>query len=183
MESFCQVFCSDPVAFIGRWFFVFPGAALLFFAAAAAAARNLVHSALFATASFVALGVAFLSLGAEFVGFVQLLVYVGAVAMLIVFAILLTRPERLSKARGILSGAGPAIGAIVSCSLLAALLAFIFMSPLGRKPMPPQAHRATVSTIGQALAGEYVVPFIALGVLLTAALVGAAVIAMEDKEP
>lgn len=183
MGALIQSILADPLNFFGRWFFVFPAGVLLLSAAAAAVARNLVHAALFATVSFVALGVAFLSLGAEFVGFVQLLVYVGAVAMLIVFAILLTRPERLAKARGALSGTGPASGVLVAFSLLAVLLGFIFWSPMGRTPMPPKAPETTVAGIGHALAGEYVIAFIALGVLLTAALVGAAVIAMEDKEP
>lgn len=183
MGALAQTILADPVSFLARWFFVFPAGVLLLSAAAAAVARNLVHAALFATVSFVALGVAFLSLGAEFAGFVQLLVYVGAVAMLIVFAILLTRPERLAKARGPLAGAGPASGVLVALALLAVLLGFIFCSPLARAPLPPKAPVATVAGIGQALAGEYVVAFIALGVLLTAALVGAAVIAMEDKEP
>lgn len=183
MESLWQTICTDPLAFVGRWFFLLPAAVLLLSAAAAVVMRNLIHAALFATVSFVALGVAFISLGAEFVGFVQLLVYVGAVAMLIVFAILLTRPEHLAKSRGAFSGVGPASGLVISFALLAAMLAFIVMSPDGKTPLPPTAPQTTVAVIGHALMGEYVMVFIVLGVLLTAALVGAAVIAMEDREP
>ncbi len=60
-------------------------------AVAAMTLRNLVHSALSLTVSLVGLALLYLNLGAEFVGFVQILVYVGAVAILIVFAVLLTR--------------------------------------------------------------------------------------------
>src|SRR5215475_3970505 len=58
---------------------------------AAMSLRNLVHCALSLTVAFAGLAAAYLQLGAQFVGFTQILVYVGAVAILIVFAILLTR--------------------------------------------------------------------------------------------
>ncbi|MEI8387220.1 MAG: NADH-quinone oxidoreductase subunit J, partial [Verrucomicrobiota bacterium] len=130
--------------------------------------------------SFIALGIVFIALGAEFVGFVQLLVYVGAVAMVIVFAVLLTRPDQLTKSGSAFSGLGPAGGAAVGFIALAVLLGFIFTSPLAKMPLQ-RAASAPVADIGQALMGDYVVALLALGVLLTAALVGAAVIAMEDK--
>src|SRR5258708_29968795 len=60
-------------------------------AVAAMSLRNLVHCALALTIAFGGLAALYLQLGAQFVGFAQLLVYVGAVAILIVFALLLTR--------------------------------------------------------------------------------------------
>ena len=60
-------------------------------AVAAMTLRNLVHCVLSLAVSFLGVAMLFLRLGAEFVGFAQILVYVGAVAILIVFAILLTR--------------------------------------------------------------------------------------------
>lgn len=181
MDAFCKSLCADPIAALSGWFVLVPALVLLLSAAAAVAARNLVRAALLATLSFVALGVVFIALGAEFVGFAQLLVYVGAVAMLIVFVILLTKPEQL--ARSPLAGPGPAGGILVAFALLAALLGFIFASPAADKALPAAAAAAPVAAIGRALLGEYVVVFIALGVLLTAALIGAAVIALEDEEP
>jgi NADH-quinone oxidoreductase subunit J len=182
MCEFFNTFGSDPLKFLGNWFVVLPAIILLLAAGASVVARNLIHAALFLTLSFIALGVVFIALGAEFVGLVQLLVYVGAVAMVIVFAILLTHPDQLEKSRTPFSGLGPAGGAAVGFAVLAVLLAFIFASPIGKKPLPPSAL-ARVAAIGEALMGEYVVALIALGVLLTAALVGAAVLAMEDKKP
>ncbi len=183
MNSFLQHLAHDPIAALGGWFFLAPAFVLLLSAAAALVVRNLIHAALCATLAFIALGVAFISLGAEFVGFAQLLVYVGAVAMLIVFAILLTRPERLAGARRRASLAGPAAGAIIALATFASLLAFIFSSPLAATPLPADGRAAPVAVIGRDLMGGYVVAFLALGMLLTAALVGAAVLAMEDKEP
>lgn len=172
--------CADPVKFFSDWFVLLPAAVLLLAAGASVVMRNLIHAALCLTLSFIALGIVFISLGAEFVGFVQLLVYVGAVAMVIVFAILLTRPDKLAKSGTAFSGLGPAGGAAVAFAALAVLLGFIFSSPLAKKPLPAQAS-APVAEIGAALMGDHVVALLATGVLLTAALVGAAVIAMEDK--
>ena len=67
------------------------GALTIAGAAAALTLRNLVHCVLALTLAFVGLAGLYLQLGAQFVGFAQILVYVGAVAILIVFAILLTR--------------------------------------------------------------------------------------------
>src|ERR1700760_3771590 len=61
-------------------------------ACAAMTLRNLVHCALALAVTFAGIGALFLSLGAQFLGLAQLLVYVGAVAVLIVFVILLTQP-------------------------------------------------------------------------------------------
>lgn len=178
--DFLKTCCADPQKFLGDWFVLLPALVLLLAGGAAVVMRNLIHAALCLTLSFIALGIVFIALGAEFVGFVQLLVYVGAVAMIIVFAILLTRPDQLTNSASAFSGLGPAGGAAVGFVALAALLGFIFTSPLAKKPLPDPAS-APVAAIGQALMGDHVVALLAIGVLLTAALVGAAVLAMEDK--
>src|SRR5512135_719286 len=64
---------------------------------AAVLLKNLVHCALAVTVAFGGIALLFLSLDAQFAGFVQILVYIGAVAILIVFAILLTRGSELPK--------------------------------------------------------------------------------------
>jgi len=180
MCDFFHSLCADPVNAIGGWFVLLPAAVLLLAAAASVVLRNLIHAALCLTLSFIALGVVYLALGAEFVGFVQLLVYVGAVAMVIVFAILLTRPDELERSRSFFAGFGPAGGAAAALATLAVLLGAIFTSPTGDRPMPP-AVAVPVADLGKALMGDYVVALIVIGVLLTAALVGAAVLAMEDE--
>ncbi|MEI6033315.1 MAG: NADH-quinone oxidoreductase subunit J [Verrucomicrobiae bacterium] len=180
MSEALKFFSGDPRAFLGEWFVLLPALVLLLAAGAAVVMRNLIHAALCLTLSFIALGIVFICLGAEFVGFVQLLVYVGAVAMLIVFAILLTRPDELEMSRTPFSGLGPAGGAAAGIAALAVLLAFILSSPLAKKPLPPFAS-APVAEIGEVLMGGDVVALLIIGVLLTAALVGAAVLAMEDK--
>jgi len=59
--------------------------------------RNLVHCALMLTVTFAGLAAFYLQLDAQFVGFAQVLVYIGAVAILVVFAILLTRSSELPR--------------------------------------------------------------------------------------
>src|ERR1700760_3876671 len=77
-------------------------------AVAAAVLRNLVHCALSLTVTFAGLALMYLELGAQFAGFAQILVYIGAVAILVVFAILLTRgagtPEYGNWAKGWFGG-------------------------------------------------------------------------------
>ncbi|MFA7344046.1 MAG: NADH-quinone oxidoreductase subunit J [Terrimicrobiaceae bacterium] len=180
--DFLKTCCADPLKLLGEWFVLLPAMVLLLSAAAAAVMRNLIRAALCLTLSFIALGIVFITLGAEFVGFVQLLVYVGAVAMVIVFAILLTRPDQLAKSGSAFSGLGPAGGAAAGFVALAVLLGFIFASPLAKKPLSAPVS-APVAAIGEALMGDYVVALIAVGILLTAALVGASVLALEDKQP
>src|SRR2546427_50270 len=89
-------------------------------AVAAMSLRNLVHCALALTVAFAGLAAAYLQLDAQFVGFTQILVYVGAVAILVVFAILLTRGGETSPA----SGLSPSwlSGVAVSVSVVAVLV-------------------------------------------------------------
>src|SRR5437899_11479043 len=90
-------------------------------AIAAMALRNLVHCALCLIVTFAGLAALFLQLEAQFVGFAQILVYVGAVAILILFAILLTRSSEMDSKGMRLSGSGWAGAAV-------ALLTFISLA-------------------------------------------------------
>src|ERR1700742_5191328 len=82
-------------------------------AVAAMSLRNLVHCALALAVAFAGIAAVYLQLGAQFVGFTQLLVYVGAVAILVVFAILLTRgsepPQEPVLSSGWLAGIAVAV--------------------------------------------------------------------------
>ncbi|HWY39416.1 MAG TPA: NADH-quinone oxidoreductase subunit J [Chthoniobacterales bacterium] len=146
----------------------------LTFALAAATNPRLMHAALSFAAMFVGIAAFFFLLGAEFVGLVQIFVYVGAVAVLIVFTILLTRRDP-EKDRGFNWS-----GVIVAVAVFAGLLWAILRSPsvsIG----PAIVKALTVKQIGEALMTHYVWPLLCVGVLLTAALIGALVLVMEDK--
>ena len=149
--------------------------AILTLAAALAAATlsKLIHAALCLVVAFLGIAAFYLLLGAEFVGLVQVFVYVGAVAVLIVFTILLTRHED-EKTAGFNWG-----GVVVAGAVFAGLVWAILRTAL------PSAGGAieplTVKRIGQLLMADYVWPLQCVGVLLTAALIGALVLVMEEK--
>jgi len=148
-------------------------------AIAAMTLRNLVHCALAVATVFAGLAAAYLQLGAQFVGFAQILVYVGAVAILIVFAILLTRGGA-SPERAVFSATW-IWGGLATLAVFATLAWAIKHSAVTERP-PTEPPTATVEQIGHALMTRYVLPLEVIGLLLTAALIGAVIIAMKDEE-
>jgi NADH-quinone oxidoreductase subunit J len=163
------------------WFFLIFSLVTLAGAVAAVVVRQLIHSGLCLALSFLGLALIYLQLGAQFIGLAQVLVYIGAVAVLIVFAILLTRGLEASREHR-WSGA-PWVGAGIAGAVWVALLVAILTSSVGRgwdAPGVTVVAEATVLRIGIALMTEYVVPLLAMGVLLTAALIGAVLIAMQE---
>jgi len=141
---------------------------------AAATLHKLIHAALCLVIAFVGLAASFFLLGAEFVGLVQVFVYVGAVAVLIVFTILLTRRE-VNGTRGINWG-----GAIVALAVFGGLLSTILKTKSLAIPAP-QIEPLTVKRIGEVLMTDFVWPLQCVGLVLTAALIGALVLVMEEK--
>ena len=148
-------------------------------AAAALTLRNLVHCVLALMLAFVGLAGLYLHLDAQFIGFAQILVYIGAVAILIVFAILLTRGGE-SPSQSIVSPSW-AISSVVSVIVFGVLAWTIRSSATTRHSIPPQPE-VTVKQIGDALMSRFALPLEVIGLLLTAALVGAVTIAMQDKQ-
>jgi NADH-quinone oxidoreductase subunit J len=171
-------------------------------AAGTVASRNLVHAALFLVAFFFLVACLFVLLEAEFMAAMQVLVYIGAVAILMMFGIMLTR-----NIQGDETTTGHWIRrlppAVVSLALLGLLIYGINdekghqgdrMTPtrpawgrtVGRPSLDPASPRgAAVEDMAKSLGVEmmtrWVVPFEVAGLLLTAALVGAIALAMSDK--
>ncbi len=141
---------------------------------AAATLQKLMHAALSLVIAFVGLAAFFFLLGAEFVGLVLVFVYVGAVAVLIVFTILLTRRD-VAKDRGVNWG-----GVIVAIAVFGGLLWAICETHSVSVPAA-QIESLTVKRIGELLMTNYVWPLQCVGLLLTAALIGALVLVMEEK--
>ena len=111
-------------------------------ACAAMMLRSLVHCALALAIAFAGIGILYLSLGAQFLGLAQLLVYVGAVAVLIVFVILLTRgadSESLTGELWPISGLviAAAVFAILGWAILHSFAARIVPSPAPQVTGPP----------------------------------------------
>lgn len=157
-------------------FYIF-GLLVLVAGVAAVSMRKSIHCALSLVAALAAVAAHFLLLGAEFAGFAQILVYVGAVAVLMVFVILLTHENTPGEELGIgrwLVGAGIAGG------LFGVLAACVLASKVGSAR--GIAIEVPTRKIGEQLMSTYVVPLEALALLLTAAAIGAVVIGLSDKE-
>jgi len=153
---------------------------LLFAAVAAMSLRNLVHCALMLAISFSGIAAIYLQLNAEFVGFTEILVYVGAVAILIVMAILLTRSGEAPDRSVLTSGwaAGVAVTAMVFV-----ILGWATLNSTGLPPTVTPAPSATVKNIGDVLMTTYVLPLEIIALMLTAAMIGAVIIAFREEEP
>ncbi len=146
-------------------------------AVAAMSMRNLVHCALALVVAFVGLAGFYLQLDAQFVGLAQILVYVGAVAILIVFAILLTRSGEPVRQGSFSSSwlAGLAVAVVVF-----GVLAWAIVNSSASRQEPPPQPEVTIRQIGDALMNRFVLPLEVVGLLLTAALIGAVIIAMKE---
>jgi NADH-quinone oxidoreductase subunit J len=143
-------------------------------ALAAALLPKLIHAALSLVITFIGIAAFFFSLGAEFVGLVQVFVYVGAVAVLIVFTILLTRRDAEKDRRFNWSGV------VIAVAVFGSLLWTIARSgSLGLAPV--QIEPLTVRHIGEVLMSDFVWPLECVGLLLTAALIGALVLVLEQR--
>ncbi|HEX4006859.1 MAG TPA: NADH-quinone oxidoreductase subunit J [Acidobacteriaceae bacterium] len=145
---------------------------------AAMTLRRLVHCALALTIAFIGLAALYLNLGAEFAGLAQLLVYVGAIAILIVFVILLTRGDTDSA-----SSFSPAsfAGVVVALAVFAVLAWAVETSSLAGSAAVRPAPSAPMQQIGLTLMQHYVLPLEVIALMLTAAMIGAVILALRDK--
>ena len=147
-------------------------------ALAAMTLRNLIHCALCLALTFIGIAGLFLSLNAAFVAFAQILVYVGAVAILIVFATLLTRnSETVSEPRASRLWLNLAVAGITSAILLM-IVSSSAIAPIVRSTAQP----IRVIALGHALMSSHIVPLELIGLLLTVALLGAVIIALPERE-
>jgi NADH:ubiquinone oxidoreductase subunit 6 (subunit J) len=144
-------------------------------ALAAATLQKLMHATLSFAVALVGVAALFFLLGAEFVGLVLVFVYIGAVAVLIVFTILLTRRDV-----GKVVGANWA-GGFLAIAVFGGLTWAILKTQSVAVAAPP-TRTVTVKRIGEALMTSYVWPLQCVGLLLTAALIGALVLVMEEKQ-
>lgn len=156
--------------------------ALLTLGAAAAAMllRNLIHSVLLLVGAWAGIAGFYLWAGAEFVAFAQVLVYVGAVSMVVLFAVLLTRQGATSAPVAYDSLQRAVIAFIVAGGVGGLLFGAILGSPLDVN-LAPAVTAVPVKHLGTLLMGPHAAALLIVGVLLTVALIGAIVIAAVDK--
>ncbi len=140
--------------------------------------KNILHSAYFLVLAFVGVASIYVLLEAPFIAVVQVLIYIGAIAILIVFAIMLTR-RLLSK--DLERRNQQWIGAFLGSLVLFAVLGWIVYSanwPVSGAAAPQDP----INLLGEELLSTYVVPFEIASVLLLAALVGSILIGRERDQ-
>ena len=133
------------------------------------------HAALCLPLALVGLASFFFLLGAEFVGLALVFIYVGAVAVLIVFTILLTR-------RGVAKDHGFRWTGVFIALAVFGGLTWSILQTQSLSIVPPHIRALTVRKIGETLMTGYVWPLQCVGLLLTAALIGALILVMEEKQ-
>lgn len=139
--------------------------------------KNIVHSALLLILTFVGVAVVFIFLEAEFLAFVQILIYAGAISILIVFAVMLTRrcdmenSNPFNKLRWI---------SLIFCLGFFVLIArLILVSNFSYRNL---AVQNIIGSIADGLYGNYMIPFEAAALLLLIAIAGAIILAKGVKD-
>ncbi|MDI3339897.1 MAG: NADH-quinone oxidoreductase subunit J [Sphaerobacter sp.] len=160
------------------------GAIAVLAAAGVVLARNPVHSALALVVSFVNVAAIYVILRAEFLAAAQIIVYTGAILVLVLFVIMLVDPDNLPE----FHGGRPVqrlLALILGLALLGEVMAAILTRTIVGQPGPwsPQAVAAVggnTQALGRVLYSGYVLPIQVTAVLLLAATIGALVLARPD---
>ncbi|MBT2615016.1 MULTISPECIES: NADH-quinone oxidoreductase subunit J [unclassified Bacillus (in: firmicutes)] len=163
---------GELIAFIGLALVAIVGGVLLI------TLTKVVHMVIALVFTFLGIAGIYMLLSAEFVAIVQILIYSGAITIVMLFGIMLTKHQENDA---------PAKGGWGNFSLLVAIAGFAVAVYLGIYnldiPVQPTAlHEENTKQIGIELFSKYVIPFEVMSVLLLVALVGAIVLAKKDDE-
>jgi NADH-quinone oxidoreductase subunit J len=139
--------------------------------------KNVVHAALWLVIVMSGMAANYILLAAEFVAATQVLVYIGAVMVLFLFGTMLTRAQ--IGREGDLTGRQWPV-ALVTALVLFGVITYVVVDQWGDDELPRDGAIVTTAQISDSLFGTYLLPFLALSVLLTAVLVGAIVLARRD---
>jgi NADH-quinone oxidoreductase subunit J len=156
---------------------------ILVAAAMVVSVRNVIHAALWLIACFFGVGALYMLLEAEFLAVVQVLIYVGAVSVLILFAIMLTRQITGEGVRQ-LTNRWPVVLAITALLFATVLAPTLINQQWNVPPAPPLGTPEPIAgpaELGRGFVNEFLIQFQVVGVLLTVALIGAIVIAYEER--
>jgi NADH-quinone oxidoreductase subunit J len=153
-------------------------AAIMIFAAlCVVTTKNVVHAALWLVMVLAGVAAQYILAAAEFVAVSQVLVYIGAVMVLFLFGIMLTR-AKLGGEQG-LNNPGWALGIPVAVVLFG-LLAYVSIDAFEDTTLPEPDGPTPTSAISDQFLSPYLIPFIALSFVLLAAAIGAIVLARKD---
>jgi NADH-quinone oxidoreductase subunit J len=171
---------------VSTFFFYLFSAVMIASAVMVIGARNPVHSVLFLILAFVNAAGLFLLLGAEFLAMILVVVYVGAVAVLFLFVVMMLDVDFVELRQGFLNylPVGALVGLVVLGELLLVLGSWAFAPEAAMDaaaPIPALASRSNTQAIGELLYTRYVFFFQAAGMVLLVAMVGAIVLTLRHK--
>lgn len=145
--------------------------------------RNLIHSALWLILALFGIAIFYVLLDAGFFAVIQVIIYIGAIAILFIFAAMLTR--RVMQDTGSQSNSGWWLGALIAVLLFAGI-AIILVNSQGFTTLAPELANPSgrIIQLGLALVStdQFVLPFELASILLVAAMVGAIFVAGEKKQ-
>ncbi len=139
--------------------------------------KNVVHAALYLVMVLAGVAAQYILLASEFVAITQVLVYIGAIVVLFLFGIMLTRAPIEGEERH--TREGWLVGAFTAAILLG-LLAYVQIDFFGRDKLPSALQPTNTRTVSDSIFSTYLLPFEVVSLLLLAALIGAIVIARRE---
>jgi NADH-quinone oxidoreductase subunit J len=167
-----MTFSGEFIAFMGLALVAIIGGVLLL------NLNKVIHMVVALIFTFVAIAGIYVLLSAEFIAAVQILIYSGAITIIMLFGIMLTRHNDDSE---------PKTGRLRKFLLFLGVLGFAFAVYIGIynfniEQVPTKLHENNTLQIGQALYSKYIIPFELTSVLLLVALVGSIILAKNDKK-
>ena len=166
---------GGPIGTADILFYVLAGLTVVG-AAGVALSRNILYSALGLLVSLLGAGSLYVFLSADFVAVTQLLVYIGGVLVLVLFAVMLT--NRITEVNVSNTSFGPFGGVLLFVTVAPVLLAVAALTPWAAKI--PAALAPTTASIGHGFLTKWLLPFEVASLVLLSTLVGAVVIARKE---
>ena len=177
MSSVFAAISSDADLYVAQnIFFGLFAAMMLFGAFRVVTTSNVVHAALWLVIVLGGVACQFILLGAEFVAVTQVLVYIGAVVVLFLFGVMLTRASMGDDET--VGDEKRTIASVVGVMLFAVMALALIDTWSDERIVIDEPQR--VDEVSDAIFSQYIVPFEAVSVLLLAALIGAIVVARKD---
>ncbi len=157
-------------------------ALILAFGVLVITAKNTVHSVLFLVANFLFVAGLYVTLGAQFLAVIQVVVYAGGIVVLYLFVVMLVnlkRPPEAHQDKRRRSGLGLAFSIVVLAELVG-IAAYNFAKPATLVPPAPPMGPHNVEIVGWLLYTDYLIPFELASMLLLVAMIGAIVLARRE---
>jgi NADH-quinone oxidoreductase subunit J len=139
-------------------------------------AANVVHAALYLVITLTMVAAAYLLLAAEFIAWVQILIYVGAIVILFLFGLMLTKAP---IGREVLDNQSRGVAVVIAVAILAGLV-FLIQDAFPWDGTKIEPVPASAAAVGESIFSTYVLPFEVVSFLLLAALIGAIVLSRKD---